>query len=159
MSFTPDEELLPQSAYIKPPVELHHFDARINWWVNTRVPDSITRIRGVNEGNKVYVFPNELMAWHLYEDRVIPDSAIEASRSLQPRQGPRAEDLYQLHCHILEKCGKLMHTISSLIEQYWGHQRVIKYGAPKLKHVNTRVSTQPVGYERDIFNRVEEFEK
>jgi hypothetical protein len=52
-----------------------------------------------------------------------------------------------------------MRRISSLTDQYWGHRLVIKHGAPRLEHVNSRVTTLPRGHERNIVNSVEEFEK
>jgi hypothetical protein len=99
------------------------------------------------------------MAWHLYEDPVIPESAKEASSSLQLRLGPHAEDLDKLHDFAWNKCGKLMRSITSLTEQYWGHRNVIKYGAPKLKAVNARSTNQPVGYEWNVINGVEDNDK
>jgi hypothetical protein len=95
MSFSAtEEESSPPSEYIEPPVKLHHHDDRIWWWVNEQVPADILRTRGTDEGNVEYAIPNELMAWHLYEDPVIPESSIEASNrsSQQQRQGPHAED-------------------------------------------------------------------
>jgi hypothetical protein len=106
--------------------------------------------------------PNDILAWHLYNvtDNPIFSDSVEASGSLPLHTGPYAEKLDDLHCHFLINSGKLMRRISSLTDQYWSHRLVIKHGAPKLKHIKTRVSNIPRGqYERDIVNSVEEFEK
>jgi hypothetical protein len=101
------------------------------------------------------------MAWHLYEDPVIPESAIEASNrgSQQQRQGPPSDDLDDLRDYVWNKCGNLMQRVTSLTEQHWGHRNVIKYGAPKLKAVTARSTHRPIGYEWDICNFVKEIEK
>jgi hypothetical protein len=157
MSFTPVEELTPPSMSVEPPAVLRHLDDIIYWWANTPVPVDFVQIIGVNQGNEEYVAPNDVLAWHLHDNPVISDSAVEASGSLLPRRGPYAEVLDNLHCHFLENGGKLMRRISSLTDQYWEHRLVIKHGAPRLKHVNSRVTTLPRGHERDIVNTVEEF--
>jgi hypothetical protein len=76
---TPSEEPLPPSEYIKPPATLHHHDNRIWWWINEHVPDDISRTQGAHNANPEYATPDELIAWHLYEDPVIPEAATEAS--------------------------------------------------------------------------------
>jgi hypothetical protein len=110
----------------------------------------------VDQGNEEYVVPNDVIAWHLYDDPV----DTEATGPLPPRRGPFAEDLDNRHDHLLENGGRLMCRISSLTDQYWGHRLVIKHGAPKLRHVKTRITnTVMPRQERDIVNDVESFEK
>jgi hypothetical protein len=99
---TTSEEPLPPSAYIKPPATLHHHDGRIWWWVNEHVPGDISRTRGTPDANPEYAIPDELMAWHLYEDPLIPEAAIEASdsSSQQQCQGPQSENLDVLRDYV-----------------------------------------------------------
>jgi hypothetical protein len=84
------------------------------------VPDDISRTRGAPDANPEYATPDELMAWHLYEDPVIPEAAIEASDSgsQQQRQGPQSETFDVLRGYVWNKCGHLMKQVTSLTEQY-----------------------------------------
>ena len=52
-----------------------------------------------------------------------------------------------------------MLKISSLTGQYWSHHLVIQHGAPRLRHLKTRVKYIPTDKrERGIVNSVEQFE-
>ncbi len=139
----------PESVYVAPPAVFSHYDDSHMWWVNTHispVPDDIVQTLRQEQEHAEYVAQNDLLAWHLYD--VVGNPAVselvENSQVLPVRTGPYKDMLEDLHSHFLWNGGHLMLRISSLTGQYWSHHLVIKKGAPKLRHLKTRVRNIPL---------------